>query len=110
MVIFLILAIYKIAKIYKSISKNAAKLYEIGKLLINKGAKIFSKLDNVLYWSCAKQSTYRLLRSLGQIVGIITVFTSIGGIVQYVVDCLDGKWDGYLNTSNIKPKFVFRRS
>ena len=36
---------------------------------------------------------------------------SVGGIVQYLVDCLDGKWDGKLDTkAKIRFQIILKKS
>lgn len=52
-----------------------------------------------------------ILGSIGGILSIYTIFSSVGNIIQYIVDCLDGRWDGYLNTkSELGFHIIFKRS
>ena len=73
------------------------------------GRTLFKRFDNRIYCAFAKDSTYRIVRTIGVLAGAITIVSSVGNIVEYIIDILDGKWDGYLNTSKIKPKFDFTR-
>lgn len=40
---------------------------------------------------------------------ILDIIGSIGSMIQYVVDILDGKWDGYLDTKKFNPKLDFTK-
>ena len=41
---------------------------------------------------------------------VIMQFTSIGSVIQYVIDCLDGRWDGFIDFSKqLKLQFVWRK-
>ena len=102
--IWLIPAMFSIAKIWKTVSRSASRLYNFGLKLISYGKKLLSKLDDRLYWAFARDSSYRIVKTIGVLAGFVTIFFSIGVMVQYIIDILDGKWDGYLNTSNIRPK------
>ena len=108
-ILWLIPALYAVSKIWKSVSKTASKLVSFGKKLISVGKTLFKRLDNRLYCAFAKESTYRIVKTIGKLAGIISIISSPGSIVQYLIDILDGKWDGYLNTSHIKPKFDLKK-
>ena len=101
--IWLIPALFSIAKIWSTVSRSANRLYNFGLSLISYGKKLLSKLDDRLYWAFAKDSSYRIIKTIGVLAGFATIFFSIGVMVQYIIDILDGKWDGYLNTGNIRP-------
>ena len=107
--LIIIPALYAMSKSLKTISKSFSAINKIGEAIIKKGDKLFKKLDDWFYCLCAREKSYLILKSLGPIFSIVTVVTSIGEIVEYVIDILDGKWDGYLDTSNIKPKITFQR-
>ncbi len=108
-ILWLIPALYAVSKIWKSVSKTASKLVSFGKKLISVGKTLFKRLDNRLYCAFAKESTYRIVKTIGKLARIISIISSPGSIVQYLIDILDGKWDGYLNTSHIKPKFDLKK-
>ena len=108
-ILWLIPALYAVSKIWKSVSKTASKLVSFGKKLISVGKTLFKRLDDRLYCAFAKESTYRIVKTIGKLAGIISIISSPGSIVQYLIDILDGKWDGYLNTSHIKPKFDLKK-
>ena len=108
-IIWLIPALFTISKIWKSVSSSWAKLNSFGIKLISVGKQLFKKIDDRLYWFFARESSYRIVKTLGCLVGMINIMYSIGTIVQYVVDILDGKWDGYLDTNKIKPKLDLTR-
>ena len=108
-IIWLIPALYSISKIWRTVSKSANKLYQFGLKLISYGKKLLQRVDNRLYWAFARESSYRIVRTIGVLAGMITVFFSIGSMIQYIIDILDGKWDGYLNTSSIKPRLDLTR-
>ena len=108
-ILWLIPDLYAVSKIWKSVSKTASKLVSFGKKLISVGKTLFKRLDNRLYCAFAKESTYRIVKTIGKLAGIISIISSPGSIVQYLIDILDGKWDGYLNTSHIKPKFDLKK-
>ena len=107
--IWAIPALLAISRIWKSVSKSASKLVSFGNKLISMGRTLFKRFDNRIYCAFAKDSTYRIVRTIGVLAGAITIVSSVGNIVEYIIDILDGKWDGYLNTSKIKPKFDFTR-
>lgn len=107
--LIIIPALYAMSKSLKTISKSFSAINKIGEAIIKKGDKLFKKLDDWFYCLCAREKSYLILKSLGPIFSIVTVVTSIGEIVEYVIDILDGKWDGYLDTSNIKPKITFQK-
>ena len=94
-ILWLIPALYAVSKIWKSVSKTASKLVSFGKKLISVGKTLFKRLDNRLYCAFAKESTYRIVKTIGKLAGIISIISSPGSIVQYLIDILDGKWDGY---------------
>ena len=93
-ILWLIPALYAVSKIWKSVSKTASKLVSFGKKLISVGKTLFKRLDNRLYCAFAKESTYRIVKTIGKLAGIISIISSPGSIVQYLIDILDGKWDG----------------
>ena len=64
---------------------------------------MFKRFDDRLYCAFAKESTYRLVKTIGILAGVISVITSVGSVVQYIIDILDGKWDGYLDTDRFGP-------
>ena len=101
----MITALFAISRVWKSVSKSASRLVSFGDKLIAVGKQLFKKFDDRLYAAFAKDSTYRLVKTLGILAGIITVVSSIGSIVQYIIDILDGKWDGFLDTKKFAPKF-----
>ena len=103
-IIWLIPALFSIAKMWRTVSRSANKLYNFGLKMISYGKKLLLKLDDRLYCAFARESTYRILKTIGVLAGFVTVLVSIGAMVQYIIDILDGKWDGSLNTSNIRPK------
>jgi len=105
LIIWAIPALFAIAKIWKTVSKSASKLVSFGNKLISVGNQLFKRFDDRLYCAFAKSSTYQFVKAIGILAGIITVVSSIGSIVQYIIDVLDGKWDGYLDTARFKPKF-----
>ena len=109
LIIWLIPALFAIAKIWKTVSKSASKLVSFGNKLISVGKQLFKRFDDRLYCAFAKESTYRIVRTIGVLAGIITIISSIGSIVQYIIDILDGKWDGYLNTNQFGPKLDLTR-
>ncbi len=42
---------------------------------------------------------------------MFSILSSIGAFIQYMIDCLDGKWDGFLDTSKkLKVQIIFSRS
>lgn len=108
-VIWAIPAMYAVARIWQSVSKSANKLIAFGDKLISVGRQLFKRLDDRLYCFFAKDSTYRIIKTLGVLVGIFEVVSSIGDIVQYILDILDGKWDGYFDTKKFGPKFDFTK-
>ena len=108
-IIWAIPTIYAVARIWSTVSKSATKLVSFGNKLIAVGKKLFKKLDDRIYCAFARESSYRVVKTIGQLAGIITVVSSVGAIVQYIIDILDGKWDGYLDTGSIKPKIDLTR-
>ena len=108
-IIFLIPALYSISKIWKTVSGTARKLAAFGDELIYYGKQLFKRFDDKLYRAFAKESTYRIVKTIGILAGIITIVSSIGSIVQYIIDILDGKWDGYLNIKQFNPKLDLTR-
>ena len=109
LIIWLIPALFAISKIWKTVSKSASKLVSFGNKLISVVKQLFKRFDDRLYCAFAKESTYRIVRTIGVLAGIITIISSIGSIVQYIIDILDGKWDGYLNTNRFGPKLDLTR-
>lgn len=109
LIIWLIPALFAISKIWRTVSKSASKLVSFGNKLISVGKQLFKRFDDRLYCAFAKESTYRIVRTIGVLAGIITIISSIGSIVQYIIDILDGKWDGYLNTNRFGPKLDLTR-
>ncbi len=108
-ILWLIPALYTTSVIWKKVSKKANKLKSFGDKLITAGKKLFKRFDDRLYAAFAKSSTYRFVKTIGVLVGFASVFSSVGDIVQYLIDVLDGKWDGYLDTKRIRPKFDFSK-
>lgn len=109
LIIWIIPALFAIAKIWSSVSKSTSKLVSFGEKLIKYGQKLLKKIDNRLYCMFAKSSTYAFVRTIGVLAGIAFVFTSVGSIIQYIIDILDGKWDGYLDTNRFNPKFTLNK-
>ena len=109
LIIWLIPALLAISKIWKTVSQSASKLVTFGETLIKVGKQLFKKFDDRLYAAFARDSTYKLIKTIGVLAGIITVIASIGSIVQYIIDILDGKWDGYLDTNKFSPKLDLTR-
>ena len=103
-IIWLIPALFAIAKVWSTVSKSSSKLVSFGNKLISAGKKLFKRFDDRLYCAFAKESTYRIVKTIGVLAGVITIISSIGSIVQYIIDILDGKWDGYLDTNKFGPK------
>ena len=102
--LWLVPALYSISKIWSTVSKSASRLVSFGNKLISTGKKLLQRLDDRIYCAFARESSYRVVRTIGVLAGVITVVSSIGSIVEYVIDILDGKWDGYLDTNNLKPR------
>ena len=109
MLVLAIPTLYTISKTWRTVSKSASKLVEFGNVLISVSKKLFKKIDDRLYCAFAKESTYRFVKTIGTLAGAVVSFYSIGEIVEYIVDVLDGKWDSWLNTKRIKPKLDFSR-
>ena len=103
-ILWLIPVLYAISKIWKTVSKSASKLVNFGSKLISVGKSLFKRFDNRLYCAFAKDSSYRIIKTIGKLAGILSIISSIGDTIQYIIDILDGKWDGYLDTSHISPK------
>ena len=110
LILWLIPTLFVISKIWKSVSKSASKLVSFGKKLISVGKQLFKRFDNRIYRAFAKESTYRVIKTIGVLAGVINIFFSIGNVVQYIVDILDGKWDGYLDTNRFAPKLTLKRT
>ena len=104
LIIWLIPTLFAISKIWKTVSKSASKLASLGKRLISVGKQLFKRFDDRLYCAFARESTYRIVKTIGILAGIVTIISSIGSIVQYIIDILDGSWDGYLDTNHFAPK------
>ena len=109
LILWLIPALYAFSKICKEVSKSASKLVSFGNKLISAGKKLFKRFDNRLYCAFAKDSTYRMVKTIGVLAGIVSIISSPGNIVQYIIDILDGKWDGYLDTKRFGPKLDLTR-
>ena len=87
----------------RSIVKTLAALR---RLLQYKCKKALKRVDDWLYCMCSINTHYIMLKwATGTIATIIGYFTSVGKIIAYFIDCLDGKWDGYLDT---KKKLRFK--
>ena len=101
-------AVRHILKTGKGIIKG---LQSLASLIKNKGKKVIKAVDEWLYRHCATTVGYELAKIIGPtLISVASVFTSVGGIVQYVVDCLDGKWDGKLNTkAKLRPQIIFKK-
>ena len=71
----------------------------------------YKKMDDWLYRQFATTIGYELTKIIGAgLISIIAVFLSVGDIVQYVVDCLDGKWDNCLDTKKkLKLQIILKR-
>ena len=104
LIIWLVPALLTISRIWKTVSRSANKLVSFGDKLIKAGRKLFKRFDDRLYCAFAKDSTYRIVKTIGVLSGIVTIVSSIGNIVQYIIDILDGKWDGYLDTDHFAPR------
>ncbi len=109
LIIFLIPTLFAISKVWSTVSKSANKLVSFGNELIAVGKSLFKRFDDRLYCAFAKESTYRVVRTIGILAGIGTIVSSIGNTIQYIIDILDGKWDGYLDTNHFGPKLDFTR-
>lgn len=105
LIIWLIPTLLTISRIWSTVSKSANKLVSFGNKLISVGKQLFKRFDDRLYCAFARESTYRIVKTIGVLAGIITVISSIGNVVQYLIDILDGKWDGYFDTKRFNPKF-----
>jgi hypothetical protein len=105
LIIWLIPTLLTISRIWSTVSKSANKLVSFGNKLISVGKQLFKRFDDRLYCAFARESTYRIEKTIGVLAGIITVISSIGNVVQYLIDILDGKWDGYFDTKRFNPKF-----
>ena len=104
LIIWLVPTLLAISRIWKTVSRSANKLVSFGDKLIKAGRKLFKRFDDRLYCAFAKDSTYRIVKTIGVLSGIVTIVSSIGNIVQYIIDILDGKWDGYLDTDHFAPR------
>lgn len=49
------------------------------------------------------------MKTIGVLAGIISIVSLIGSIAQYIIDILDGRWDGYFDTSRFGPKLDLTR-
>lgn len=93
-----------IAKIWSSVSKSTTKFKKFIDTFVKKADKLFKLIDDRLYCAFAKKSTYLWVKTLGvMLFAVIEIISSIGNVIQYIIDILDGKWDGYLDTNNINP-------
>ena len=108
-IIWAIPALFAVSKIWKTVSRSANKLVSFGETLIAVGQQLFKRFDDRLYYTFARESTYQLVKTIGVLAGIVTIISSIGSIAQYIIDILDGKWDGYLDTNRFGPKLDFTR-
>lgn len=108
----LIPVIWSITKLLKSGKAVVKTLIELGKHLVKKGKKIIKKIDDWLYCQFSTTLGYELAKILGAgLISLIAVFSSVGGIIQYVIDCLDGKWDDKLDTNKkLKLRVILKRS
>ena len=104
MIIWLIPTLFAISKIWKTVSKSSSKLASLGKRLISVGKQLFKRFDDRLYCAFARESTCRIVKTIGILAGIVNIISSIGSIVQYIIDILDGSWDGYLDTNHFAPQ------
>ena len=111
LIIALIPTIWAINKLLRGGKAIVKTLIELGKQIVKKGKKIIKKLDDWLYRQFATTIGYELTKIIGGgLISIIAVFLSVGDIVQYVIDCLDGKWDDYLDTKKkLKLRIILRR-
>ena len=100
---------YTISKIWRTVSKSAGKLADFGDKLVPVWSTLLKRLDDRLYCACAKESTYRTLKTIGVLAGIVSIVCSVGDVVEYIIDILDGKWDGYIDTNRYGPKFDLSR-
>ncbi len=108
-IIWLIPTLFAISKIWSSVLQSADKLLALGQELIKYGKKLLKRLDDRLYCAFARDTTYRIVKTLGVLAGIANIFFSIGDLVEYIVDILDGRWDGYLDTDNFGPKLTLNK-
>lgn len=104
LIIWVIPALFAIAKIWKTASRSASKLVSFGNKLIATGKQLLRRFDNRLYCAFARDSTYRVVRTIGVLAGIMSIVASPGSVVQYIIDILDGKWDGYFDTNRFRPR------
>ena len=109
LILWLIPALLAVSRIWKNVSRSASKLVSFGDKLIAAGKKVFKRFDDRLYCAFAKESTYRIVKTIGVLAGIISIVSLIGSIAQYIIDILDGRWDGYFDTSRFGPKLDLTR-
>lgn len=111
LIIALIPTIWAINKLLRGGKAMVKTLIELGKQIVKKGKKIIKKLDDWLYRQFATTIGYELTKIIGSgIISIIAVLLSVGDIVQYVIDCLDGKWDDHLDTKKkLKLRIILKR-
>ncbi len=109
-IIIVIPALFAIAKVWSTVSKSTSKIKKFIDVLVKSGNKLMKKLDDRLYCMFAKTSTYLWVKTIGiALFTILDIIGSIGSVIQYVVDILDGKWDGYLDTKKFNPKLDFTK-
>ena len=68
------------------------------------------QIKKFLEKSIAIKITAIIVSAATSIFNIIMQFTSIGSVIQYVIDCLDGRWDGFIDFSKqLKLQFIWRK-
>lgn len=82
-------------------------------------SKYYNKIANCITDAISNFVNKNLATSIASIVcnsvfkalTMISVLSSIGNIIEYVIDCLDGSWDGYIDTSKkLKFRIIWRQA